>query len=170
MRPILESDKEYRWWLFQETEPADGYFLNQYIRWEQAYPQPAATVTRKPKRSKLSRTALRKRLYRNHVPKPLWPELLKRYAGRSIFRSIDEPTIREQWGYAIDKAVTRHVNVIIMVCDEYHTYAQPGIANIFREARRFNIATTLVTQSLADFAEPGKQIQRFKELSEAILE
>jgi phage tail protein X len=162
MRPVFESHKNYRWWLFQETEPAEGYVLDEYIRWEPAYPQAPKTATRIPKREKLSRTALRKRLYRAHVPKSLWPELLANYAYRSLMQMAGEPTIRERHGYAIAKAVTRHVYVRLLVLDEYHAYAQPGLAGLaelFRQCRSVNAVSLTATQSLADFPEAAQKLQ-----------
>lgn len=153
MRPVLESHRNYRWWLFQDTEPEDGYVLDEYIRWEPAYPQPEKPSTRKPKRERLSRTAMRKRLYRAHVPKALWAELLTKYAGRSTWRMAGEPSIRERWGYAIAKAITRHVHVRILVLDEFHTYTLPGVADLFRQCRSVNAVTITATQSLSEF--PG---------------
>jgi len=162
MRPVFESHKNYRWWLFQETEPAEGYVLDEYIRWEPAYPQPEKTSRRIPKREKLSRTVLRKRLYQAHVPKSKWPELLANYADRSLWQMAGEPSVRERHGYAIAKAVTRHVYVRVLVMDEYHAYSQPalaGLAELFRQCRSVNAVRLTATQSLSDFPDAAKTLQ-----------
>jgi hypothetical protein len=163
MRPVLESHKNYRWWLFQETEPAEGYVLDEYIRWEPAYPQPETTATRIPKRKSLSRTTLRKRLYRAHVAKSQWPELLASYAGRTLWQMAGESSIRERHGYTIAKAVTRHVYVGILVMDEYHAYAQSGmdgLAKLVRQCRSVNAVSLTATQSLSDFPDTAQTLQK----------
>lgn len=148
MRQVHETCKNYRWWLFQETEPAEGYVTDNYSYWVPAYPQVAQPSTRKPKHRRLSRRALRARLYRYNVPKARWPELLAQYAGRGLYEQPGEPSLKEKWGYSIAKAVGRHVYSMFLVLDEYAYYTPPGFAALASYGRKFNTGTFTVTQEL----------------------
>jgi hypothetical protein len=148
MRQVHETCRNYRWWLFQETEPADGYVTDNYSYWVQAYPQPAQPSTRKPKHKQLSRRALRARLYRYNVPKAQWPELLSQYAGRGLISMPGAPSLKEKWGYSIAKAVGCHVGSMFLVLDEFAYYAPPGLGALARFGRKFNMGTVTVTQEL----------------------
>lgn len=151
MRLVQGTSKNYRWWQFQETEPAEGYVLEDYSYYVEARPQPPKPVTRKSPHAKLSRTALRKRLYRHHVPKSMWPQLLTTYGGRAQVITPGEPTVKEKWGYSVSKAVTRHVGRLLVVLDEYGAYVPPGLSDMFREMRKYSGVITTVNQDIADF-------------------
>jgi hypothetical protein len=148
-RCVHESQRNYRWWREQDTEPPEGYLLETWTTHERVYPPAPKVVTRLPKHAKLSRRALRKRLYQNHVPKALWPGLVSAYAGRSVFRMAGEPSLKESSGFAIAKAVTRHVVYSMVFVDEFHSFAAPLLARIvetFRSCRKFNAGVQVVQQ------------------------
>jgi len=153
VRLVEHTSKNYRWWLFQEAEPAEGYILDTWTETQLVYPRPAPVVTRKPPRKSLSRGALRRRLYQRHVPKARWAEILARYANRSLWRMPGEPTVKEALGYAAAKAVSRHVSIGLLVQDEYHLCVAPGFAELARTwartCRKIGV-THLATQSWPD--------------------
>jgi hypothetical protein len=152
-RPVTETARNYRWWLFQDVEPAEGFLLDTWTTNEPVYPRLAPAVTRLPKRTKLSRRALRKRLYQNLVPKAQWAGLLAEYAGRGIFRMAGEPSLRDVLGFAISNAVTRHVHVRLLILDEYYAYAAPGLAQFggqMRSGHKDNSACVEVIPALRE--------------------
>lgn len=151
MRQVHETSKNYRWWLFQEDEPAEGYIVDHYSYWVPAYEKPEKPWTRKSPHKQLSRRQLRDRLYRYNVPKALWPELLTTYAGRPRTVTVGEPTLKQKWGYSIAKAVGRHVGSRFVILDEFAYYALPGmpaIAEMARSCRKVNAAPLVATQTL----------------------
>lgn len=152
MRQVHETSKNYRWWLFQDEEPAEGYIDEHYSYWVPAYEKAEKRSTRKSPHEQLSRRALRARLYRYNVPKALWAELLSKYAGRPQVTTVGEPTLKQKWGYSIAKAVGRHVGRRFVFLDEFAYYALPGTTNIAetaRSCRKVNAALLVATQTLS---------------------
>ena len=158
-RPMTETFRDYRWWRYQDVEPAEGFVLDTWTTHEPVYPKAAPVSTRVPKRMKLSRRTLRNRLYQSGVPKALWAGLLKQYAGRALFRMAGEPSIRKASGFAVSKAVTRHVQVTMFVLDEFGYYAQAGYAPFLAKqmslGRKFNTGGLVVQQMPATEAAAG---------------
>jgi hypothetical protein len=151
MRQVHETSKNYRWWLFQEDEPAEGYVVDRYSYWVPAYAEAKKPSTRKPPHKQLSRRALRDRLYRYKVPKALWPELLSIYAGRTRVETVGEPTLKKRWGYSVAKALSRHVGSMLVVLDEFAYYAplrMSTMAEMARSFRKFKADPLAVTQLL----------------------
>jgi len=160
------SQPDYDWWNYQDTEPAEGYVLDNWSVAVPAYPRAKPVSTRKTPHPSLSRTALRRRLYQRHVPKALWPDLLAKFSGGARNFTLGQPedrkALKRQYGYGVHKAVMCHVRApFLIVLDEFGFYAQPMVDMVNESMRLLRKvssleATTVVTQSLADF---GPQAQ-----------
>jgi hypothetical protein len=158
-RPVTETSRDYRWWRYLDVEPPEGFVLDTWTTHEPVYPKAAPLSTRVPKRRTLSRRTLRNRLYQNGVPKALWAGLLTQYAGRALFRMAGEPSIRTTSGFAISKAVTRHVQVTMLFLDEFGYCAQAGYAPFLAKqmslGRKLNTGVPVVQQMPATEAAAG---------------
>lgn len=142
VRIINESFDDYRWWRHQDVEPECGYVREEYVRTELAHPRVVPASKRLPKHPRLSRRALKHRLYYAKVHKSKWPQLLATYANTTLMRMAGTPDIRKEWGHAVAKAVTRHVKVILIVQDEFWHFAKMDVAQIAfaRSCRKVNAA------------------------------
>lgn len=148
VRLINESFEDYRWWTHQDVEPECGYVLVEYVRTELAHPKELPASKRLPKHARLSRRALKRRLYYAKVPKSQWPQLLATYANTNLMRLPGSPDIRKEWGHAVEKAVARHVKITFVVLDEFWYLSKLTTANIDfgRSCRKVNSGVVTVAQ------------------------
>lgn len=143
VRLVTESHKDYRWWRFQDVEPAEGYVVDTWVTRELAYPRPAAPVTRLPKHAKLSRRALRRRLHQRGVRGEVAKELLALYSNRPLVVGAGSPNLKKSLSYPVWKAVTRHVRSLFLVLDEFAFYMPSGLHEFYRHCRALNIISIL---------------------------
>lgn len=160
VRIVTETQKDYRWWRYQDAEPEEGYVEDTYTYMVPAYPRPEKPKTRKEPRRSLSRTRLRERLYaagfRGEGLKVAFAEIVG-FEARNISAAIEgdvtalsvmqgerfpfgwtRKAIRERFEYRGWKAVTKGIQGIFLVLDEFWYFASPRLSDLVNQARSFS--------------------------------
>jgi hypothetical protein len=140
-----------------------------YAHREPAYPRPKAggDRPRKTPHMRLSKTALRKRLYQAGVrgaqinklaleilAGPPTTDLLSSTGSVALGWNVD--AFKEQFGKRIARAVLRSVSQILIILDEWSEFLNTPMMTastetMFRNGRKFNAAPVAIEQNLSDF-------------------
>lgn len=173
VRYVTETQNDYRWWRYQESEPECGYVVDTTTYTVPAFPRSEKPKTRKEPRMRLSRRQLRKRLYgagyRGDKLKACFAEIVGFEARNFELASKGNeqailatqglrypfgwtmPSIREKLGNRGWKVLAKGIHPIMVVLDEWAYYAAPAMADFVEKARSFagkSGGAIPVTQSL----------------------
>lgn len=171
-RLVHQPDYDHPAWFETSAVPTpathpDAFYI------ERVYPaKPETGSTRKQPKLSLSKTAMRKRLYRAGLrgaelarvvaelkTGPWALDANHRYSGRHALGWPVEQ-LKAHFGKKIARALLRNVAQMFVIQDEYAYYAAPGIAELFKEARKYNVQPELVTQGEvgSDIVARGKEL------------
>lgn len=171
VRVVTETQNDYRWWRYQDTEPKEGYVVDTTSYSVPAYPRPERPSTRQKPRTSLSRRKLRKRLYgtgfRGAKLKEVFSEIvgfeskIHRLAGEGDTTAIaamqghrypfgwTKEAMRERLGNRGRKALTKGIRPTLVVLDEFGYYASRGLAELMTKARSRGMQVVLPETALA---------------------
>lgn len=147
MRLIKETQDDYRWWRYQDSEPECGYVVNTTTYSVPAYPFQEKPKTRRDIRTWLSRRQLRKRLYgagyRNDELKTVFTEIIGLRTQNPGLASMGDnhlasqgliypfgwnmTSIRKTFGNRGRKVLTKGIRPFMVFLDEFSYYAAPGM-------------------------------------------
>ena len=156
VRVVTESQEDYRWWRYQDTEPKEGYVLDTITYSVPAYPRSMKPSARQAPRTSLSRGKLRKRLYgaglRDTKLKEVFSEIVG-FEARNVRLASEGDTsailamqghrypfgwtkeaMRERLGNRVRKTLTKGIRPTFVVLDEFGYYASQGMAGLMAKA------------------------------------
>lgn len=150
VRVRTETDRNYRWWLFQDEEPENGYIEETYTVTEPAYPKPVVESRRRRPHQNLSRGKLRRRLARAHLRgaelsqlvaeiKNRQPYVPGEYFGGTMVLGWNEKKLKERLGGRLFRMATRYVARSLIILDEFHFLMSPGFADFVAKCRSMGL-------------------------------
>lgn len=156
VRVVTETQNDYRWWRYQDTEPKEGYVVDTMTYTVPAYPLPEKPKTRNAPRTSLSRRKLRKRLYRAGFRGENLKDAFATIVGFAVdcYRLASEgdafalaamqgsrypfgwsgKAIRERLGNRGWKALTKGIQPIFIALDEFGYYVTPQFQDFVQKA------------------------------------
>lgn len=159
MRVITETQTDYRWWRYQDSEPECGYVVDTTTYSVPVYPRPEKLKTRKEPRMRISRRQLRKRLYyagyRGSELNSVFAEItgfeaqnaalaakgdeqaLRAMQGLRYPFGWNKQSIREKLGNRGWKALTKGIQPLLVVLDEMGYYMDQGMVDLVAKAMSF---------------------------------
>lgn len=154
-RYVVLFEKEYRGLFSHDGDPTQRYELIDCSYWEPVYPPSAGKLPNNPAREKLSRGALKNRLYQQGVKGHRQKELLDLFANKALILKAGSTSLRKKYGHAVAKALSRNVSVFWVAGDEFGGYTAPGLSSLFALARSTNFAFPVVAAVTAPGMRPA---------------
>lgn len=157
-RLVHQPDYDHPAWCESGAVPTpathpDAFYI------ERVYPaKPETGRTRTQPKLNLSKTAMRKRLSRAGLRGPELARVVAELKAGPGALSADHlcggsqalgwpvEQLKAHFGKKIARALLRNVRQMFLIMDEIGYYSAPGIAELFKEARKHNVQSELVTQ------------------------